>query len=225
MGRAVQAGESGSVPAMDCPSCGSAIRAGRMACSRCGYDRNLGRRPLGTEPRRRIRPAKAAVLAAFAVLFGLALLLPILTPAPRPPAPAPATVQETMPPAPEPAPEPSAIEDVPPPSAPDPIRAWHTGNAELDARIDGVRDKLDRNRPLYEPGETVEVRTQVGRIMRGVLVARYSDRIVVQPAEGSPDTVAFADMDIPTRVQFDPAYRRRYVEYRARQLAGPAGGL
>jgi hypothetical protein len=201
---------------MSCPSCGGRIRAGASVCGRCGFDRGLGRRPLGAEPRRPAKPARALVVAAFVAGCVAALVVPLLV-IRRAPSPEPRV---------EPPVSADALEGaVPPPGAvPEPAAPQPAAQAP-DPRADEIRSKLDRNRPLHEPGESVEVRTRVGQIKRGILVARFSDRIVVQAGEGVADTVPFSDMDVPTRVQFDPAYRERYIEYRTRQTAEDAGGL
>lgn len=186
----------------------------RITCGRCGFDRRLGRRSLSAEPPRGPRRLRFLLLGG---IFALAIIVALalqggfsMDPRKRPQPPEPVARIES----------PAAVATTPSstdaPFAPAPQTSE---SPELDGHRETVRAKLDQNRPLYEPGQEIELRTSIGQIKRGILVARLTDRIVMQPKEGGTETVGFSSLDNLTRLRCDPAYRDQYIEYRSRQLA------
>jgi hypothetical protein len=173
-----------------------------MVCRKCGFDRRLGRRPLVSALPRRSRALRIVLLIAVAVVAvvlasRLAWRDALRREAESSPrsTPAPAVATETVP-------------ATPPPATP------------LDVERALVREKLDRNQPLFKEGDEAAVRTKVGQIKRGRVVGRSTESVVLEARPGEEDTILFSDMDQASRLRCDPQFRESYVRYRAAQLSG-----
>lgn len=220
-----------------CPSCGAPLAPDAVICIACGYDTRTGRRADDAPPPR----TNPLMIAALGLVIVAALVMVILrsqkssetaSSEPAPPA------EVTPPPAPAPPPEPAPTVEAPPPAAPPaatepeppgeaPDEAAATNEAPVEETIDLAAleaeqrmlatEQLDRVAPVFEPGETVELRLTNGIVQRGIMRERRQDALVLDVEAGEVRTVEFESLDRGTRVRSDPVFRDRYIDFHVRQ--------
>jgi hypothetical protein len=218
------------------------LAVGAVICVQCGYDTRTRRR-VGEAGARRPSPIVILGLLLVALVSAAVLYLRSLDdgvrPSPPPALPAAATAPgELSPPEPPTAAAPAAETAAPTEtaspaaegtasetraesapsvaaseSAPtEPEIDW----AELAARHrERLRAEADRRSPMFEPGESVEVRLANGLIRRGIFRGLDGDALRLEAEES--ETIPLDKLDRNSRLRADAAYRERYLEYLTRQ--------
>lgn len=216
-----------------CPSCGASLVEGAVICVQCGYDFRSGRR-VDEEAAPRMNPlviagvallvAVAAGLVAWRMLTAEPPAAPIASlppstpvvadvapavPTPVAPTQVIAVVAETQGVAVVEAPV-AETNQVPEEPALDPAVV------EAEQRV-AVIEQLDIKAPMFNAGETVELRYTNGVVQRGVFVSSQEEGLTLQTGSNQTRAVDFVLLDRASRVRSDPQYRERYIEFHTQQ--------
>lgn len=208
-----------------CPACRHPLPDDAVLCVHCGTDLKTGA-PIEAPPERKgFRPpwrlllglvAAAGVAAAgFTQRDRLKSLLE-KQPAPLPEVAAIESAghpQESIPegtPAPPSAPETGPA--MPPEDAP------RFGAIDLLNAAEGYKESvaaaLQRNRPLVETNNAIDLRLVNGQVRKGLLRSVAADHLVIDTGAGT-ETLSLAMVDPRDRLRCDPLFRDRWVHFRS----------
>ena len=87
---------------------------------------------------------------------------------------------------------------------------------EAEQRV-AVIEQLDIKAPMFNAGETVELRYTNGVVQRGVFVSSQEESLTLQTGSNQTRAVDFVLLDRASRVRSDPQYRERYIEFHTQQ--------
>ncbi len=234
--------KDGSPPATEtkrCPVCGNEVPADAVLCVNCGYDWRTGRQ-IPSRPRPSMALMAASTILA-AVLSGTAVYLFVTREKTSPPAagrsrprslPArrqPATRQQPLQTQPAATTTAATVENVSPATpAPSQLATNSVaGSQPSPATQDSEREqlekyrawvtaKLDEKYPTFTHNQTVAIRLKSGIVYRGRFLGRKNEVIVILQKDATSREIPIASLDRPTRVRCDPAFRRKYIEYKVR---------
>lgn len=185
-----------------CPSCGAPIEPGAKLCTQCGMELLTGKQsPKASGGGRKLPVTGLLVLLALAAGLPAFFMLrenpPVASEEASPITPA---VTEESPAA-----------DLP--QMEDPRAAFEAKKREATQQ---AREQLDEAQPLYQIGETVELRRKNGLVDRGTLQG-YSGsgtgRMAIVATPTREVGVPLTALDKPSRRRADPEYRKQFLQH------------